>query len=174
VQVRTKGGPDAERVRLAREACAAARAVGMPLIVNDRPDVALIVGAAGVHVGQRDLPPAAARRILGPAAIVGISTHDVRQATTASGEPVDYVAIGPVFPTRTKDRPDPAVGLDGLRAVRGRVVGPLVAIGGITRENAAAVVGAGADGIAVIGALLGETDLEAAARALRRAFGPAR
>lgn len=174
VQVRTKLGGDAERVRLAREACAAAREAGVPLIVNDRADVARIVGAAGVHVGQGDLPSPLARAIVGPDAIVGVSTHDVAQAASAAAEAVDYVAFGPVFPTRTKANPDPVVGLDGLRAMRGVVSCPVVAIGGITRRNAAEVAAAGADGVAVISDLLGAPDLEAAARELVAALRSAR
>jgi len=174
IQVRTKSGTDAGRVRQAREAGAAARAAGVPLIVNDRPDVARIVGADGVHLGQQDLPPAPARRILGPEAIVGVSTHDVGQATMASRESVDYVAIGPVFATRTKAQPDPVVGLEGVRLVRRLVARPLVAIGGITQENAATVVAAGADGVAVISALLCEVDLEATARAFCQTIALAR
>jgi len=174
VQVRTKTGSDAERVRHAREACGVARAAGVPLIVNDRPDVARIAGADGVHLGQEDLPPAAARRILGPEAIVGISTHDVGQATLTASEPVDYVAIGPVFPTRTKAQPDAVVGLEGVRGVRRLVARPLIGIGGITAENAATVIAAGADGVAVISALLCEVDLEAAARAFCRSLTLAR
>ena len=170
VQVRTKLGDDRERVRLAREACAVAREVGVPLVVNDRADIARIVGADGVHVGQDDLPPAAARAVVGPDAIVGVSTHDPEQASKAAAEPVDYVAFGPVFPTRTKANPDPVVGLAGLRAIRRLVARPLVAIGGITRQNAADVVAAGADGVAVISDLLFDTDLEGAARAFREAL----
>ncbi|HET7291167.1 MAG TPA: thiamine phosphate synthase [Vicinamibacteria bacterium] len=164
VQVRTKSGSDAERVRLAREAGSAARESGVPMIVNDRADVARIAGAAGVHVGQEDLAASDARAIVGPNAIVGVSTHDLAQAAAAAAEPVDYVAFGPVFATRTKQNPDPVVGLDGLRTARGAVDRPLVAIGGITRANAAEVAAAGADGVAVISYLLDAPDLEAAAR----------
>lgn len=173
IQVRTKLGSDAERLALAREALSAARALGTPLIVNDRPDIARILGADGVHLGQDDLPASAARKVLGPQAIIGMSTHDRAQASAAASEPVDYVAFGPIFPTRSKANPDAVVGLDGLRAVRPLVGGPLIAIGGITRTNAGDVVAAGADGVAAISDLLGEPDLEAAARSYREALCPA-
>ncbi len=166
VQLRAKSATDVERVRLAREACRAARVAGVPLIVNDRPDVARIVGAAGVHLGQDDLPPAAARSMLGPDAIVGFSTHDALQVAAAAAAPVDYVAFGPVFPTRTKANPDPLVGLEGLRAIRSLARRPLVAIGGITRRNAADIISAGADGAAVASDLIGARDMETAAREL--------
>ena len=137
---------------------------GVRLIVNDRVDVALAAGADGVHVGQDDLPAESAREILGPLAIIGISTHSLAQAVAAANLPVDYVAIGPVFATSTKANPDPVVGLEGLRAVRAvraAVTTPLVAIGGITLEKAPAVFAAGADSVAVVsdlraGASVGE------------------
>ena len=123
---------------------------GVRLIVNDRVDVALAAGADGVHVGQDDLPAESAREILGPMAIIGISTHSLAQAAAAASLPVDYVAIGPVFATSTKANPDPVVGLEGLRAVRAAVTASLVAIGGITLEKAPAVFAAGADSVAVV------------------------
>ena len=133
----------------------AAAESGLTLIINDRVDVALAVNAAGVHLGQDDLPPDAARKLLGDKAIIGYSTHNVTQARAAATLPVDYIAIGPIFQTATKAKPDPEVGLDGLRAVRDAVGDvPLVAIGGITLANAAAVIDAGADSVAVISALL--------------------
>ena len=166
VQLRAKEVEDRVFVELAREARAAARSEGVLFLVNDRPDVARIVGADGVHVGQDDLGPRHARALLGDEAIVGASTHDLAQLVAAAQEPVDYVAIGPVFPTRTKARPDPVVGLEFVRRARERVTVPLVAIGGITLENARGVVEAGADGVAVISGLLAAPDLERAAFAL--------
>jgi thiamine-phosphate pyrophosphorylase len=128
---------------------------GARVIVNDRPDLARLSGAAGVHVGQDDLPPAEARAIVGPDAIVGCSTHTVTQIETARTEPVSYVAIGPVFGTRTKDTGYQAVGLDlvatAARLAAGR---PVVAIGGITLDTAASVIAAGASAVAVIRDLL--------------------
>ena len=137
-----------------REAAAAlriARDRGAKIIVNDRVDIALALKADGVHLGQDDLPPEAARRILGPDAIIGFSTHNLEQARLAARMPVDYVAIGPIFATSTKRGSDSPVGLQGLRLVR-QAVGkvPLVAIGGITAENGQDVLSAGADAIAVI------------------------
>jgi thiamine-phosphate pyrophosphorylase len=128
---------------------------GLTLIINDRVDVALAISAAGVHLGQDDLPPEAARRLLGDEAIIGYSTHNIAQAQFAATLPVNYIALGPIFKTVTKENPDPEVGLDGLRAVRDAIGDiPLVAIGGITMANAAAVIDAGADSVALISALL--------------------
>jgi thiamine-phosphate pyrophosphorylase len=124
-----------------------------------------MVGADGVHVGQGDLPPAEARRIVGDDAIVGVSTHSLAQLDAALREPVDYVAIGPVYATASKANPDPVVGPDLVRRARALADRPLVAIGGIEHARAAEVVAAGADGLAVIAALMDAPDLEAAARA---------
>lgn len=129
------------------------------MIVNDRADLARLSGAAGVHVGQDDLPPAAARGLLGPGAIIGYSTHSVRQIAQALREPVSYIAIGPVFGTRTKDTGYEAVGLDMVRAARAAAGDmPVVAIGGITLATAASVLAAGATSVAVISDLLAGGD----------------
>lgn len=125
-------------------------------VVNDRADMAKLLGA-GLHVGQEDLPPADARRLIGLETLLGYSTHNPGQLDAAAAEPVDYVAIGPVFPTASKQNPDPVIGLDELRKCRARAGRPLVAIGGITRETAPAVFAAGADSVAVIGDLLPES-----------------
>jgi len=109
---------------------------------------------AGLHVGQDDIPPAEARRLLGPASVLGYSTHNALQLQAADGEPADYLALGPVFPTQSKMNPDPVVGIAGLRAWRALTALPLVAIGGVTRSNALSVLDAGADSVAVIGDLL--------------------
>ncbi len=170
IQLRAKEGSDAQRVRRAREAGAAARHAGVPFIVDDRVDIALIVGADGVHVGRDDVPPATCRQLMGPRAIVGLSTHDPAQVLEAAAAPVDYLSYGPVFPTRTKANPDPVVGLDGLRAIRPLVARPLVAIGGITRRNAAAIVSAGGDGAAVISDLMVGADVETSAREILAAL----
>lgn len=123
------------------------------LIVNDRADVAAMIHAPGVHVGQHDLPPDAVRRLMGPAAVIGFSTHNPQQFIEATGEPVDYIAIGPIFGTATKENPDPEVGLEVLsRCVRETSL-PVVAIGGITRDNARQVFEAGAASVAVVGDL---------------------
>jgi thiamine-phosphate pyrophosphorylase len=169
LQLRAKGLPDQQLLRLVGEALGAARAAGARLVVNDRADVACLAGADGVHVGQEDLPPSAVRRVT-PGGLLGVSTHNVEQVRAAAEEPVDYVAVGPVFPTRSKEKPDPVVGLDLLRQARPLVRRPLVAIGGITLERAASVVAAGADGVAVISDLLREDDLESAVQAWQAAL----
>ncbi len=131
------------------------------MIINDRVDIALALGAPGVHLGQDDLPPEAARKLLGDEAIIGYSTHNVAQAIAAANLPIDYIAIGPIFETGTKKNPDPVVGLDGLRAVRDAIGDrALVAIGGITVENAPSVIEAGANSVAVISALLSGDPLD--------------
>jgi len=163
LQLRAKAVSDRTLVELAREALAAARGGAALLLVNDRPDVVRIVGADGVHLGQDDLTPADARTVLGPQAIVGVSTHSLEQLRRAASQPVDYVAVGPVFPTSTKANPDPVVGLAFVREARELLAQPLVAIGGIRPDNARAVVHAGADGLAVLSALLGSRDLGATA-----------
>lgn len=168
VQLREKRLPPREFCRQAAEAVRAAHGRGERVVVNDRADIALASGADGVHLGQDDLTPEAARRLLGRAAIIGYSTHNVEQAREAAGMPVDYIAIGPVFDTASKERPHPVVGLDGVRRAREAVGGrPLVAIGGITRHNARAVIEAGADCVAVIGALLSPTSPAEIARRTR-------
>jgi thiamine-phosphate pyrophosphorylase len=129
------------------------------IIVNDRVDVARLAGAAGVHVGQTDLSPEAARTVLGPERIVGLSTHNIRQALEAEELPVDYIAVGPIFATSTKQNADPVVGLDGLAAIAKIVRKPIVAIGGIKIENVPAVLGAGAHSVAVIRDLLDSPDI---------------
>ena len=137
----------------------AAKQSGVQLIINDRVDIALAAGGAGVHLGQDDLSPEAARKLLGPQAIIGYSTHNVAQAISATKLPIDYLAIGPIFSTTTKIDTAPVLGLEGLKAVR-RAIGdlPLVAIGGITLTNAREVIDAGADSVAVISALLSVPD----------------
>lgn len=157
VQLREKHMDARSFFREAEAALSLARELGVRLIINDRVDMALALGADGVHLGQDDLPPEAARRILGERAVIGFSTHNLEQAIAAARLPIDYLAIGPIFPTISKENPDPTVGLDGLRRVRDAVPQlPLVAIGGITLENALETHAAGADSLAVIGALLSD------------------
>jgi thiamine-phosphate pyrophosphorylase len=154
VQLREKHLSPREFYHEAEEALRVARARGAKLIINDRADIALALGADGVHLGQDDMPPEAARALLGEGAVIGFSTHNVEQAIAAARLPVDYIAIGPIFATTSKENPDPQVGLEGLRRVREAVRSvPLVAIGGVTRENAPAVLASGADSLAVISAL---------------------
>ncbi len=132
------------------------RALGeeVTLIMNDRADLALAAGFDGVHVGQDDLPVDAVRRIVGPAMIIGTSTHNPEQLRVADQTDADYLAIGPVFATASKENPDPVVGLEGVRSARSLTTKPLVAIGGITRANCLSVLNAGADSVAVISDLV--------------------
>ncbi|WP_449371063.1 thiamine phosphate synthase [Thiomonas sp.] len=141
--------------------------LGVPLIINDRLDVALAVGADGVHVGQSDMPPEVVRRWM-PQALIGLSVENPEQVRAAAGLPVDYLGVSPVFATPSKSDAAPALGLDGLRALRALTGLPLVAIGGIDLDNAAQVMRAGADGLAVVRALCAAPDPAAAARALRQ------
>ena len=157
--------------------CAQARALlsrlgplGVRLIVNDRPDIAAIIGAGGVHVGQDDLPVEAARQICGPARWVGVSTHNLTQLRAADLTSADYIAVGPVFPTASKGNPDPVVGVEFVRAARELTRKPLVAIGGITVETAEQVYRAGADSLAVISDLIKAADPAERVRAYAAAF----
>jgi thiamine-phosphate pyrophosphorylase len=129
------------------------------VVVNDRADVALIAGAAGVHLGQTDLQPDHARRVLGDGKIIGLSTHNLGQALQADGFPVDYVAVGPIFTTASKENPDPVIGLDGLASICRAIRKPVVAIGGIKLANARDVLAAGAASIAVISDVLASPDV---------------
>jgi thiamine-phosphate pyrophosphorylase len=124
------------------------------LIMNDRADLCLAAGFDGVHVGQEDLSPEAVRAIIGPDRWMGVSTHNPEQLRQADLSSADYLAIGPVFATTSKEKPDPVVGLEGVRRARSLTRKPLVAIGGITRANARSVIDAGADAVAVISDLL--------------------
>lgn len=128
----------------------------LPLVMNDRADLCLAADFNGVHVGQRDLSPEGARRVIGPDRLLGVSTHNPEQLREADRTSADYVAIGPVFATASKENPDPVLGLEGVRRARELTRKPLVAIGGITRENARSVIAAGADAVAVIADLLPE------------------
>lgn len=151
VQLREKVLSPLEFYGEAEAALRVARELGVKIIINDRVDIALALQADGVHLGQDDLGPEVARRLLGAAAIIGYSTHSLKQAQLAAQMPIDYIAIGPIFATSTKQASDPTVGLEGLRLAR-QAVGsiPLVAIGGITRETSQDVISAGADAIALI------------------------
>ena len=165
VQLREKQLSPREFYAQAEEAVRVARERGVRVIINDRADIAVAVGADGVHLGQDDLCPVAARRLLGERAIVGYSTHNLEQARAAARLPVDYIALGPVFRTVSKENPDPTTGLETLRRVRAEIGGlPLVAIGGIDRQNARAALDAGADSLALISALLAGEPSEIARR----------
>jgi thiamine-phosphate pyrophosphorylase len=166
LQVRAKGLGGRAYLEVCDAVVALARPRGATVIVNDRADLARLCRASGVHVGQRDLSPAAVRAVIGRSALVGLSTHTMAQVRTALRQPVDYVAVGPVFETRSKDTGDGAVGLDFVTEAAGLARGaaaggpgrPVVAIGGITLERARAVVAAGAASVAVISDLLATGD----------------
>ena len=170
-----------EKTCSTREFIAEARAVrdflkwrGVPLIINDRVDVALAVGADGVHLGQGDLPLAEARAILGESKLIGISAESLRDAVAAENAGADYLGVSPIFATPTKTDTAAPLGLEGLRAIRRQVKLPLVAIGGLNAGNAAAVIGGGADGVAVVSAIVAADDPGLAARELARRIAQAR
>lgn len=158
IQLRDKSLPGAEFFNQAMRAVELARQRSVRIIINDRADIALATKADGVHLGQDDLPPEAARRILGNDAIIGYSTHNLDQARRAQSLPIDYLAIGPIFPTTSKSDTEPVLGLEGVRSIAQMAGLPVVAIGGITLENAASVIDVGATSVAVISALLAEND----------------
>ena len=155
VQLREKHAAPKDFFRDAEKALKAARAADVKIIINDRVDVALTLGADGVHLGQDDLPPVEARKILGEKAIIGFSTHNLRQAEKALKLPIDYLAIGPVFATKTKENPDKVVAFEELKNIR-ELTGnfPLVAIGGIDLSNFQELLNLGVDSVAVIRAIL--------------------
>lgn len=153
LQIRHKSHWSRDVFAEAQRIAAVCREHGATLIVNDRADIAMLLDA-GLHVGQDDLAPREARKLIGPDAILGFSSHSAPQLCAAGGEPVDYVALGPVYGTRSKVNPDPTIGVEEVRRCRGLLDKPLVAIGGITLENAADVLRAGADSVALIAGLI--------------------
>ena len=154
IQVRAKRLSGGELYQTVEACCRAVEGSGAALWIDDRPDLAALFPVAGVHVGQTDLPLAAVRRVVGERIRIGLSTHDESQLAAADADPVvDVVAVGPVFPTASKERPDPVVGLDFIRRARSRTAKPLVAIGGIGVETVPAVLEAGADAAVVLGAV---------------------
>jgi thiamine-phosphate pyrophosphorylase len=155
LQFRHKGFLSREAFAWLENIAALTQSAGAILVVNDRADLAKIFNAA-LHLGQDDLLPSIARRVVRPDTIVGFSTHNEAQLRAASEEPTDYLALGPLFGTATKENPDPTVGLDDFRRLRSLSNRPLVAIGGITRANAMQAIDAGADSVAVIGDLFPE------------------
>ncbi len=174
VQLREKEGTTREMIELGRVLHAITEPAGVPLVVNDRLDVALAIEAEGVHVGVDDMPVPLARRLLGPRCLVGYSPNSVEAALRGQREGADYLGVGDVFGTPTKPDAGKPIGLEGLAAIVGAVSIPVVAIGGITLENAAAAARAGAAGVAVISAVMGASDPVAAARRLRRAISAGR
>ena len=174
IQLRAKDLDDMELYREAVECRRALEGTGARFWLDDRPDIALLCRADGVHVGQDDLPPAVVRNLVGPAVWVGRSTHDREQLLEADRDPdVDVIAVGPVFATGSKERPDPVVGLDFVRWARRASGKPLVAIGGIDASTLADVLAAGADAAVVLSALCAG-DVEANARRLLRRAAEAR
>ena len=172
VQLREKEWGLRRLLPLAERLSRRARQAGVTFIVNDRLDLALAVNADGLHVGQDDLPASAARQLL-PGRILGVSSHSLPQALEAQGAGADYVAIGSIFPTSTKAEIH-LVGIEAIRTLRPSIRRPLIAIGGISVENAASVIRAGADGVAVISAVCGAKDPGAATRALLSRIGEAK
>jgi thiamine-phosphate pyrophosphorylase len=179
IQLRDKHGSTRRVIEEARAIRTALAATGVPLVINDRVDVALAAQADGVHVGQDDMRAEDARRLLGPKAIIGLSIKTVAQANAAPLDQLDYVGVGGVYATASKDNPDPPIGITGLRdivaALRARRRDlPICGIAGIDASNAAPVIAAGADGVAVISALSMQNDPEGAARQLRAIVDQAR
>lgn len=176
IQYRAKASDTRAMIREARAIVAALAGTDVPLLINDRVDVALASGAQGVHLGREDMHPADARALLGPKAIIGATVKNRDDLIALRGQPFDYACIGGVFGTDHKDNPDPPLGLEGFRALRAEaraLLGdlPVGAIAGINAGNTASLINAGAEGVAVIGALFGGEDPRAAARALLRVMG---
>ena len=168
VQLRAKDWEARPTLALGERMLALARRYGVPFFLNDRPDLAALLGADGVHLGQDDLPISYARRLMGPGKISGLSTHNAAQVREAVTAQPDYVGFGPIFSTSTKADHDPVVGLEGLRAARALTTLPMFAIGGITAESVGEIMAAGADGVAVISAILKAPDLGAAIRTFQQ------
>ena len=167
LQWRFKGLTDAAALEGARELRAATRGAGVLFFINDRPDLARMVEADGVHVGQEDLDPADVRLLL-PQALIGVSTHNPREFQAALESPADYIAVGPVFGTASKANPDPVVGVEFVSWASARTTRPIVAIGGLNAANAASVVRAGARGLALISELMKARDPREISRTLAR------
>lgn len=158
LQYRAKNVPAREMLEVAKALAGIARPHHAAFFVNDRPDVAYLAGADGVHVGQDDLSVEQARRVIGEERWVGVSTHNREQFEQAAASSADYIAIGPIYATASKANPDPVVGTEMIRQLRPLTRKPIVAIGGIRLERAAEVIEAGADSVAVISGILGAAD----------------
>ena len=158
IQYRPKTAPARQLLESSSALAQALVPRGVAFFVNDRPDVAYLAGASGVHVGQDDLDVEAARRVMGAGKFVGVSTHNLEQFERAAASSADYIAVGPVFSTSSKANPDPVVGIEFLRRVRALTEKPIVAIGGITLERASSVIEAGAESVAVISGILNAPD----------------
>jgi len=170
IQLRWKNAATREILELGRQLRAATLAAGALLLVNDRVDIAIALGADGAHLGDDDIPLEAARRIAPPGFLLGRSVDDAEQAEAAERGGADYVGVGPVFPTLSKGDTGDVIGEEGVREIRARVRLPVVGIGGIDAGSAGRVVAAGADGVAVISALMGAADPAAATREILRAI----
>jgi thiamine-phosphate diphosphorylase len=174
IQLREKAWPARQIVGIGRRLLEITRPAGVPLIVNDRVDVAMAIDADGVHVGQDDLPVADARRLVGPGKIVGASAGTVGEAVRAEADGADYVGVGSVFATTTKPDAGDAIGPEAISEIRAAVRIPIVAVGGISAANAAEVIHAGAQGVAVVSAVVGADDVREAARRLAEVVRAAR
>jgi thiamine-phosphate pyrophosphorylase len=173
-QYRNKSAPAREALQTASELAALLAPQGAMFFVNDRPDLAYLAGASGVHVGQDDLNPEDARSVLGPGKLVGVSTHNLQQFRAALKTSADYIAIGPIFATSTKENPDPVLGMALLKQIRALTEKPIVAIGGITLERAREVIEAGADSVAIVSDILGAPDPAERARQFLSVLADAR
>jgi thiamine-phosphate pyrophosphorylase len=167
VQLREKNASTGEFYRIALEVQALTRRHHVPLVINDRLDIALAVGAEGLHIGQSDLPLPAARRLAGTGLFIGISVSTVEEALRAQEQGADYLGVGAVYPTGSKADAGEAIGLSGLEEIRAAAHIPVVGIGGVNAMNAADVKNTGVAGIAVISGILSQPDIQAAARELR-------
>ncbi len=166
IQLREKDATTRALVELGHELRAVTREAGVSLIVNDRVDVALALDADGVHVGQDDMPAALARRLIGPSVILGVTATSLEEALRGEQDGADYLGVGPIFPTGSKPGAAPPIGVSGLSNIAVRVRIPIVAIGGVSPENAGSIIEAGADAVAVISAVVSAPDVEQAARCL--------
>jgi len=170
VQLRAKDFPFRDFIELGRRAAAVLKKHRIPLLINDRVDIAMACGAAGVHLGQEDMPPALARKALAKGKLVGISVNTPEEARDAEHQGADYVGAGPAYATATVRTDLPVLGPEGIRRIKDAVRIPVVAIGGITDRNARVVREAGAAGVAVVSAILGAADAETAARLIKKSM----
>jgi thiamine-phosphate pyrophosphorylase len=172
LQYRSKTDPALSLLNSSRKLAALLIPLGVSFIVNDRPDIAVMAEASGVHVGQDDLNVEATRGLVGSEKLIGVSTHNLQQFREAAATSADYIAVGPVFTTKLKANPDPVIGTEFIRGVRDLSYKPIVAIGGITLENAASVIQAGADCVAVISDILRAPDRGQRAKRYLETLGP--
>jgi thiamine-phosphate pyrophosphorylase len=174
VQYREKRAGTRRMIAEAQELCDLCRTYHIPVIINDRIDVALAVDAEGVHVGQEDMPAGLARKLIGPGRILGVSVENAAQARLAAAEGADYVGAGPIFATPTKPDASSPIGVEGLEEITRTCLLPVVAIGGVNATNVAAMIGAGAAGLAVVSAIVCAKSVEGAARELQQKIEEAR